>query len=60
METGRGKPAKARAWLDKATQWLEQIPRGIAMVSGNPKGPDLHNWLEAEVLRREAQALLSR
>ena len=60
VESRRGKPPEARAWLDKATTWLEKIPQGSAKAPRNPNGLDLHNWLEAPVLGREAQALLTR
>jgi tetratricopeptide (TPR) repeat protein len=53
-----GKEGDARQWLDKATRWLDQSPtripeqsRGIAL--------HLHDWLEAQVLRREAESLIA-
>jgi tetratricopeptide (TPR) repeat protein len=58
VEERRSKPAEALAWLDKATKWLERYPR-------MPAGPNdvtvhLHNWLEAQVLHREAKRVLTR
>jgi formylglycine-generating enzyme required for sulfatase activity len=58
VEQRRGKPAEARAWLQKATKWLEQYPKGIPVLPDDYTGLHLHNWLEAQVLGREAQALL--
>jgi serine/threonine protein kinase/formylglycine-generating enzyme required for sulfatase activity/tetratricopeptide (TPR) repeat protein len=61
VEHRRGKPAEARAWLDKATKWLEeypQYPEGAPAALDVAKGLHLHNWLEAQILRREAEALL--
>ena len=40
------------------TQWFEQYPKGIPVAPDNSRGMHLHNWLEAQVLRREAEALL--
>jgi serine/threonine-protein kinase len=52
-----GKPEEARRWLDRAANWLEQqggqMPRESRMM-----GSHLHNWLEAHVLRQEAEARL--
>ncbi len=45
---------------NQATTWLERTPQGIAMAPGNSDELDLHNWLEAQVLRRDAESLLSR
>jgi serine/threonine-protein kinase len=52
-----GKPAEARRWLERATNWLDQqgdrMPSEIFFM-----GVHRHNWLEAHVLRREVGALL--
>jgi serine/threonine-protein kinase len=58
VEHRRGKPAAARGWLDKAMKWLEKHPQGIPAERDDSTGWHLHNWLEAQVLRREAEALL--
>ncbi len=58
VEHRRGKPAEARAWLEKATKWVEQYPKGVPVQEDDATGLHLHNWLEAQVLRREAEALL--
>jgi tetratricopeptide (TPR) repeat protein len=51
-----GQPEEARRWLGKATNWLNQqggrMPRDTPALRAH-----LHNWLEAQVLRREAEAL---
>jgi tetratricopeptide (TPR) repeat protein len=53
-----GKPEEARRWLDKATAWLDQYRDGMPARADEEVGLDMHNWLEANVLRREAEALL--
>jgi tetratricopeptide (TPR) repeat protein len=48
---------EARRWLNQAGNWLDhqgtELPADARAV-----GLDLHNWLEAHVLRREAAAIL--
>jgi serine/threonine-protein kinase len=52
-----GDPAEARRWLDKAANWLDQ--QGGRMPVEDPvMGSHRHNWLEAHVLRQEAEARL--
>jgi tetratricopeptide (TPR) repeat protein len=58
VEHRRGKPAEAQAWLEKATKWLEQYRTGIPAKEDRDLGLHLHDWLEAQILRREAEALL--
>jgi tetratricopeptide (TPR) repeat protein len=58
VEHRRGKSAEAQAWLEKATKWLEQYPKGIPLAEDDARGLHLHNWLEAKILHREATALL--
>jgi hypothetical protein len=53
-----GKPEKARRWLDKATVWLDQYRDGMPARAEEELGLHLHNWLEAHVLRREAESLI--
>jgi tetratricopeptide (TPR) repeat protein len=50
-----GDAEEARRSLDRAAKWLDLQKDGF---SAEPQGLDLHNWLEAHVLRREAEALL--
>jgi serine/threonine-protein kinase len=58
VEHRRGKPAAARGWLEKAMKWLGQYPEGIPAEPDDTTGLHVHNWLEAQILRREAEALL--
>jgi hypothetical protein len=53
-----GKAEEARRWLNKAQTWLDQYPDGLPASAEEELGLDLHNWLEANVLRREAEALI--
>jgi hypothetical protein len=54
-----GKIEEARRWLGKAQSWLDQYRDGISARAEEKLGVHFHNWLEAHVLRREAEALLS-
>ncbi len=47
-----GNRGSAQRWLSKATDWLDQS-------ATKPTEIHLHNWLEAQILRREVQALLA-
>ena len=53
-----GKAEEARRWLNKAQAWLDQYPDGMPARAEEELGLHLHNWLEAHVLRREAEALI--
>jgi tetratricopeptide (TPR) repeat protein len=53
-----GKAAEARRWLVKAQKWLDQFGDGMPELAEQKLGLHFHNWLEAHVLRREAEALL--
>jgi tetratricopeptide (TPR) repeat protein len=53
-----GKSEVARRWLDQATAWLDQYHDGLPARAEEELGLHLHNWLEAHVLRREAEALI--
>jgi serine/threonine-protein kinase len=53
-----GKTQEARSWLEKATKWLDQFGDGLPARSEQELGLHLHSWLEAHILRREAEALL--
>jgi tetratricopeptide (TPR) repeat protein len=55
-----GKSREARRWLKKARTWLDRFKEGMPARADAEFGLDLHNWLEAHVLRREAKALLAR
>ncbi|MBV8456358.1 MAG: tetratricopeptide repeat protein, partial [Acetobacteraceae bacterium] len=51
-----GNPEQARRWLDKVTAWLDLYRDGLPDRAEAEVGLHLHNWLEAHVLRREAEA----
>jgi tetratricopeptide (TPR) repeat protein len=53
-----GKVEEARRWLGKAQGWLDQYGDGMPARAEAEVGLHLHNWLEAHVLRREAEALI--
>jgi hypothetical protein len=53
-----GNSEEARRWLDKATGWLDQYGDGMPSRAADKLGLHLRNWLEAHVLRREAEALI--
>jgi tetratricopeptide (TPR) repeat protein len=53
-----GQSEEARRWLAKATAWLDQYRDGMPARAEGELGLHLHNWLEAHVLRREAEALI--
>ena len=54
-----GKPEEAHRWLGKAQKWLDQFSDGMPPHAEEELGLHLHNWLEAQVLRREAEALIA-
>jgi hypothetical protein len=57
-----GKIDEARRWLEKASGWLDEqgdrMPIEHTLLGPPSMGLHLHNWLEAHVLRREAEALI--
>jgi eukaryotic-like serine/threonine-protein kinase len=53
-----GKAEEARRWLGKARAWLDQYRDGMPAWAEEELGLHYHNWLEAHVLRREAEALI--
>jgi tetratricopeptide (TPR) repeat protein/tRNA A-37 threonylcarbamoyl transferase component Bud32 len=52
------KAEEARRWLDKAQAWLDQYGDEMPARAEEELGLHFHNWLEAHVLRREAEALI--
>jgi serine/threonine-protein kinase len=54
-----GEKEQARRWLDKANRWLDRLGDAMPANAESTLGLHLHNWLEAQVLRREASALFS-
>jgi tetratricopeptide (TPR) repeat protein len=52
-----GRMEEARKWRDSAAAWLDALGGEMPSEARAP-GLHLHNWLEAHVLRKEADALL--
>jgi tetratricopeptide (TPR) repeat protein len=55
-----GKTEEARRWQEKAGAWLDQYVDGMPPRAEAELGLDLHNWLEAQILRREAEAIIAK
>ncbi|MBX3358890.1 MAG: protein kinase [Phycisphaeraceae bacterium] len=55
----QGKTEEARALLTRSQHWLDQYRDGVPPEADAEAGLHLHNWLEANVLRREAESALS-
>jgi serine/threonine-protein kinase len=53
-----GERQQARRWLDRAVRWLDRFATGLPPHAEQGLRLHLHNWLEAHVLRREAETLL--
>jgi tetratricopeptide (TPR) repeat protein len=53
-----GQADEARRWLDKAAGWLDRFDEGMPAEAEGTHRLHLHDWLEAHLLRREAEALL--
>ena len=53
-----GEAEEARLWLGRAQEWLDPYDDGMPARADAELGLHLHNWLEAHVLRREAEALI--
>jgi tetratricopeptide (TPR) repeat protein len=53
-----GKTREARQSLNRAAQFLDSLSDGWKPEIGRSQGLHLHNWMEAHVLHREAEALL--
>jgi hypothetical protein len=54
-----GKAEEACRRLGEAQAWLDRFGDGMPGGAEEELGLHLHNWLEAHVLRREAEALLN-
>ena len=54
-----GRTEEARRWLNQAQVWLDRYKDGLPDDAEREFGLDLHNWLEANVLRREAEAMIA-
>ena len=53
-----GKSEEAQGLLNRARKWLDQYGNGMPARAEDDLGLHLHNWLEAHVLRREAESLI--
>jgi tetratricopeptide (TPR) repeat protein len=53
-----GKVEEARRWLEKAQACLDQYGDGMPARAEEERGLHFHDWLEAHVLRREAEPLI--
>jgi hypothetical protein len=54
-----GEREQGRHWLDKAGTGLDAVGGELPGGAERNFGLHLHNWLEAHVLRREVEALIS-
>jgi WD40 repeat protein/tetratricopeptide (TPR) repeat protein len=54
----RGRTEEGAAWLDRAARWIDQ-ERTAHGANGPPSLPE-HDWLACQLLRREAETLLTR
>jgi hypothetical protein len=52
-----GAKVEGRYWLDKAGAWLDSLGGSRPADAETKLGLHRHNWLEAHVLRHEAEAL---
>jgi serine/threonine-protein kinase len=57
---GLGKNREAKSSLEKATRWLDRFREGMPARAELELNLHLHNWLEAHVLRREAEACVGK
>jgi serine/threonine-protein kinase len=53
-----GNPVESRRWFDKAETWFQRLGNEQP-PAGSQSSIHLHNWLEAQVLRREASACVA-
>ncbi len=53
-----GSPTESRRWFTKAQNWFERLGDERPPSDG-PSSIHLHNWLEAQILRREAAAAIA-
>jgi tetratricopeptide (TPR) repeat protein/tRNA A-37 threonylcarbamoyl transferase component Bud32 len=53
-----GEAEEARRWLNKAQAWLDQYRDGMPARAEGELGLHLHDWLEAHVLRLEAEGVV--
>jgi WD40 repeat protein/tRNA A-37 threonylcarbamoyl transferase component Bud32 len=55
-----GKKQEAQKWLDQAADWLDRAAWQMPPTAAVPGELNVNEWLEALLLRREAEALLSK
>jgi eukaryotic-like serine/threonine-protein kinase len=53
-----GERQQALRWLEKADAWLDSLGSEVPTNAESTMGLHLHNWLEANILRREATVVL--
>jgi eukaryotic-like serine/threonine-protein kinase len=53
-----GEKEEAQRWLDKATEWLDKMGKEMP-ANAEILNLHLHNWMEAHILRREAEKLFA-
>lgn len=53
-----GKPEEARAWLEKARTFMNHVSADGTTMPADADGLHMHNWLEALILRKEAESRL--
>ena len=53
-----GETVEARQWLKKADDWLDSLGAELPPDAETALGLHRHNWLEANVLRKEAEAAI--
>jgi hypothetical protein len=54
-----GEAEAARKYLDRATRWIDQAVANWPKESLAPGGLALHDWVECQVLRREAERVMT-
>jgi WD40 repeat protein/Flp pilus assembly protein TadD len=54
------KPDEAQKWLEKATTWIDRAERDWPAGATTPTGIHINEWLECQLLRREAEALVKK
>jgi WD40 repeat protein len=56
----QGKEIEARKWLAEAVEWLDRAERQLLPEAATPGGLHVNEWLEALLLRREAETLIGK
>jgi serine/threonine protein kinase/Tfp pilus assembly protein PilF len=58
-EQKRGHATEARAWLDRANQWLGRTAQALPAGQLTPSGWHWRDWLQLQTLRREAEGVVA-